>query len=136
MELEHAKRLRLLADRLETVPPDQFDIDMWAGASPRPEPGKAPTVGDCGTVACAVGWATTVPELSRAGLRLAWCGVSAYPVYGGLTDGPAVAAFFGLSEQEEEQLFRGESYPPHREVTPLGVARRVRAFLAGEVLCG
>lgn len=59
----HAKRLLKLADRLESVPRKQFDMATYFTETYGPEP-------DCGTAACALGWACTMPEFKRLGLGL------------------------------------------------------------------
>jgi hypothetical protein len=54
----NAAALLKLADLLESLPPERFDYCMWAGSDWSPESGLS-----CGTTACALGWATTIPEL-------------------------------------------------------------------------
>ncbi len=57
-----------LADLLDTVPNEQFDYTRWVC-------GELGKVGACGTAACALGWATMIPE---TGLRV----VPGCPPYG------------------------------------------------------
>ena len=52
----HARRLLKLAKFLKTIPDEKFDIGIWK------------TERKCGTVCCAVGWATNIPEFNRLGL--------------------------------------------------------------------
>jgi hypothetical protein len=59
----HAHRLRLLIEKLESLPRKAFDFSMWASGKLQSEP-------QCGTTACAGGWATTIPVFRRAGLFL------------------------------------------------------------------
>ena len=70
------RRLLALADFMETVPRKHFDMSrwlrifVWSGYpkltdSDRGEGEKK--LGECGTAACALGWATQVPALRRAG---------------------------------------------------------------------
>jgi hypothetical protein len=51
------KRLLKLADLLEKVPPKNFNMDVYADA-----PEEATDRPICATSACALGWATTIPE--------------------------------------------------------------------------
>ncbi len=58
------RRLRTLQKFLRTkVDPDRFDMDRWAGEIKNGKPA-------CGTSACALGWATTIPSFRKAGLRM------------------------------------------------------------------
>jgi hypothetical protein len=63
-----SERLLKLADFLETVDPDRFYYGNWVGTR------RFPWMGDpdmtCGTTACALGWATQIPEFRAAGLEL------------------------------------------------------------------
>jgi len=61
----HADRLLVLAAFLEKLPPDRFDFGQWVGADWKGSPDLS-----CGTTACALGWATTIPRFRRMGLRL------------------------------------------------------------------
>jgi len=60
------ERLLLLAEFLETkVPEDRFDYTTVVGSN-----WKYALDLSCGTVACALGWATQIPELAAEGLTL------------------------------------------------------------------
>lgn len=56
------ERLLILADFLDTVPEDRFDMRRWADAGF--------SDGKCGTRACALGWACTILEFQQLGLYL------------------------------------------------------------------
>ncbi|MGH7749129.1 MAG: hypothetical protein ACREQ5_30855, partial [Candidatus Dormibacteria bacterium] len=59
-------RLLRLADFLENdVPADRFDFAHWVGKDWAGAPDLS-----CGTSACALGWATTIPEFQALGLKL------------------------------------------------------------------
>ena len=140
MTEEHAKRLLKLADRLDAVPADQFDMHSWW---------HAPEGGWCGTAGCALGWAGTMPEFRRAGLethteddqvfftpkdQLDLDFVAGHPLLareagdaGGLEGYDAGMAFFGLTRSEALEAFSRD----HVDDSPRGVARRLR-LLAGE----
>lgn len=62
----NAERLLKLADFLDTVPPERFEYAVWASEATTDL--RAP---GCGTKACALGWATAIPEFAALGLRLA-----------------------------------------------------------------
>lgn len=58
-------RLLRLAAFLEQLPPDRFDYSVWVGRD-----WKGATDLSCGTTACALGWATAMPEFQALGLYL------------------------------------------------------------------
>lgn len=65
------KRLQKVVDLLRKLPPERFDFSTWVGTREKPFGGNPDL--SCGTVACALGWAATIPSLRdkrRAGLRL------------------------------------------------------------------
>jgi hypothetical protein len=64
------ERLLRLADLLDTIQPGRFDFGVWVSG---PHDGDCYDLNHCGTVACALGWATTIPEF---GLRFRWGSVS------------------------------------------------------------
>jgi hypothetical protein len=123
------ERLLRLADFLVGLSPERFDLAYWYREKP------------CGTVACAIGWATTIPEFQAAGLGLgrhAWFWNDEEPiyfptfrdedsrhVYGEAT----VRQFFGLKDHRQFQyLFTDESYPADA-CGPTHVAFRIRQFV-------
>lgn len=59
------RRLLKLAALLRTLPRKRFDYNVWVGGS-----WKGAADLSCGTTACALGWATTMPSLRRLGLHL------------------------------------------------------------------
>lgn len=59
-----------LADVLDKVPGHMWDFSTWVdGPGDLADPA-------CGTTACALGWATVMPEFRDLGLRLVWSGLS------------------------------------------------------------
>ena len=117
------QRLQLVHDRLARVPEEQFYWSVWA----RSDSLTAPTDPEfsCGTQACVMGYAATIPELNLVGLRLKWVKI---PENGGggtfhygafirvtaangteIHTGGFSAAFnlFFLSEEEAEKLCYG-----------------------------
>jgi hypothetical protein len=63
--LIHFDRLLTLADFLDTVPEEQFCFAMWVDDNYNGRPLRG-----CGTTACAMGWATQIPEFQALGLAL------------------------------------------------------------------
>lgn len=110
----HARRLLKLANVLDDVPDNRFDMSTWGTPDFLEKPA-------CGTSACALGWATTIPSLRdkrRCGLRLE-CNTAGDEGYvtgnvegGRNRDSFAVAAHtFGLDPRTAEKLFTGYSTP-------------------------
>lgn len=119
MDAETSKRrLMLLVDKLRNLPRERFNYSLWAG-----DDWKGAKDLSCGTTACALGWATAVPELADAGLCLRR-GLDR--VYVSLFDesllgdcaqshtAPFRAAchVFGISKREADYLFIPEEEPP------------------------
>jgi hypothetical protein len=105
----HKERLLRLADLLDIVPADQFNLSHWK----------------CGTTACAVGWACTIPEFQAEGLHL----TDNDPVFGDFASWPAVRMFFELDKQDANHLFFVWDYPNRNRTTPAEVATRIRELV-------
>lgn len=121
------KRLLKLVDILRQVPRKQFDMSVWC------------TDDECGTVACAAGWACMDPDFRRAGLSFSkrndsgpWRGFDRAPSLT-LKDGTvvndewcALEQFFDLTNDEAEYLFMPHLGKPN---TPKAVATRMEKFV-------
>jgi hypothetical protein len=117
-------RLSLLAAYLETIPEDHFDMSEWVrlkgasvieGAVPEPK---------CGTSACALGWACSIPEFNDVGLKLdrvvgAIC--DAVPTYEHARGYDAAEKFFELTHQQARYIFRGDT----NKATPKDVCNHI-----------
>lgn len=129
----NAERLLRLADHLDTVPAVVFDMTQWAMRA------------DCGTVACALGHACSIPEFAAAGLRLDWShGPYERPSEsacvrlgdGSPLNGYGVAgAFFDLYIQDVYHLFSPSDYldangDQRADIHPAEVAARIRDLVA------
>jgi len=127
------RRLMTLAKYLEKVPPKRFDMNRWVdgefcGLD------EEPAHDECGTTACAVGWAATIPSFKKAGLKI---NNRLDPQSGRRKNWAAVQAFFGdISEEQAMWLFSPEdprywclSRPKE---TPKKVARRIVAFVKSD----
>src|ERR1700744_3436175 len=84
----------------------------------------------CGTVCCAIGEATFIPSLRKAGLSMIRDRWGFSPVYKDYKDWDAVEKFFGLSERHAEYLFMDCSYMDNTDTQPSTVAARIRELLA------
>lgn len=121
-------RLLKLADFLDTVPPARFDYTVWVG-----EDWKGAASLSCGTTACALGWATTMPAFRRLGLHLAKDRLPS--VNGDESGDPEAAAeeIFGLDNEEFIFLFTpadpiDDGYD-ESDATPQQVAAKIRQFV-------
>lgn len=119
-----------LADHLDTVDPDTFDMEVWR----RNEPLKS-----CGFAGCAIGHAVGLPGFE--GLKLARTDIHAldyYPVCGFDTNYDAVGSFFGISLYDAARLFDPYFYDTAYDVddsstiSPKMVATEIRRFIAHE----
>lgn len=125
----HADRLLKLADFLETVPEENFDISGWETAEATKPEGDRP--GQCGFAGCAVGWAAHVELFDGFVMR------DGDPLYQGKTDWDAVDELFGFKQAPGELskegliLFSGSEYRGY-EATPAQVAARIRQFVASK----
>jgi hypothetical protein len=144
-DIVYKKRLLKLADFLDELPPKRFDFTQWVDEDWKGKPDLS-----CGTKACALGWATTIPSFRRLGMNLGhhidvYGGVVNYVRLGGsrdLCDGPFKAAkkVFGLATYEEfEFLFVPDSacelgdreyYNSGGGAKPKTVAKDIRRFVA------
>lgn len=115
-------KLRKLAKFLrENVKDSWFDLDHWAEAGFEEK--------ECGTTACAGGWATQA--FPRSGLRLVYDEYDHGLLeveYKGEKGFDALASFFDISLSDSERLFFSGSYPPdHRGRR--SVARAIERFI-------
>lgn len=119
-------RMRQLADYLETVPVNRFDLKEWEVE--KYEPAKTFLFGlieiepECGFVGCAMGWAAHSKLF--AGLRIDEDGVLEYK---GFAHFKAAAKVLGISKKNAEFLFAHEWYDKYHSA-PGDVAARLRRF--------
>ena len=110
--------LKLLEAKLRTVSQDQFDMNTWCGSAAHPWEGKEDL--SCGTVACALGHATTIPEFKALGLRLVIDDANSgmgFIKYGYLTSYLAAAKLFDITVDQSMHLFSGVSYRTYEKDT-------------------
>ena len=115
----HIERLRALYAMIAGIPEERIELETWRSRSVNshdPNWGKEVTnkdllSQDCGTLACAVGWACAHPEFQKQGLR--WDGGPIYRRRDGLRrfGWEAVESFFGIHYGLAKFLFSVESIP-------------------------
>lgn len=105
------ERLRLLADFLEKLPPERFDLWNWSYGDFKPN--------RCGTTACACGWATTIFNEFEL--------VDSFVAYKDFISWYAVEKFFQLEQREAMKLFSEGSYVS--KATPKMVSEKIRKHL-------
>ena len=113
------KRLLTLADALDKLavkPRKRFTFSL-AGWFRREK--------ICGTTACAVGLASTLPEFKRLGLKIH----DYLPAFRDLRGWYAVQKFFGISYDAAEYLFSYTQYESNDTTKPKAVADRIRALV-------
>lgn len=133
----NAERLLLLADKLDEVhalTPKQFNYNHWVG---RDWQGKSDL--SCGTQACALGWATTIPEFRALGLKLVG---SSYSFQGHVeldtrdnsiprNDFDAAVEVFNITSSQAYYLFAPEENK-EADVDAAYVAHKIREFVASD----
>ncbi|MBF3563881.1 hypothetical protein ISF73_11190 [Burkholderia pseudomallei] len=139
----HIERLKMLSSMLKTVNPNHFDLGDWVDSpwSTReaiaiPNDDLRQRIVDCGTTACAVGWACMMPEFQAQGLNYKWdtvCYSSALsPTYEGEESWLAVCNFFEIDRPTADYLFSHHEYEVGRATEPSEVAERIDALIRGE----
>lgn len=139
-------RLNKLADFLDTIPRNKFDLGVIvrnANCNTRTEEGNECPFSDrqlinevkegsCGTAACAIGWCPTVfPGLFRWVVQRDYGDVDIVVEHkaSGETDFEAAEAAFELDEDESRYLFGTEDYVNGERTTAKTVAKRIREFI-------
>lgn len=124
-----------LANFVEKIEPSRFDFGTWVGR----DWGGAPDL-SCGTTACALGWATTMPKFRALGLSLTRSsfhvnspGTPAYQGRSGWDTRKLIGQeIFGLEEIDYEKLFYSgvDSGRLSPEATPKRWAEHARDLVA------
>lgn len=143
MQIYHVQRLKKLAEFLEGLPIGKFNLNTWCSISTEDEQlvdqlkakeevvyssyERGPQVAakdiKCGSTACALGWAASIPEFMKQGLGLYVDGDRLN--FSSSVDGEVVfitadgekymnykagEKFFGITYDEAEWLFSPDSY--------------------------
>ena len=132
----NTKRLTILRDALIDFAGNpenlKFDIAEWFRCpQEKVDPTKAvrgAMRGEnyCGTAACALGIAATIPAFRAAGLRFDPCG---YPAFRGELTFEAAASFFKIDIDDSYEIFGGTHYDTGEWNNPLAVADKITALL-------
>lgn len=128
------KDLMRLVKYMESLPPEakeHFDMDSWFGHRrgnhdynlAYGDPVTKRTLRYCGTSACALGYAATIPAFRRRGLTMQ---VGGEPRYGNDFSFDAAVSFFNISHWQSELLFSGVNTVR----TPKQWAKRARRLIA------
>jgi hypothetical protein len=141
-------RLMKLHDLLSAIPDEKFELDNWAKRSPTAM-GLGRAKGkkvldftkaiqtDCGTTACACGWATTIPEFNALGFKMvdfhnghsSANGMIEFEMDGVYSRGISAAAlFFEIDYDDASNLFIPSNYP-YGQRDRQDVMKRIRAFV-------
>jgi hypothetical protein len=108
------ERLQQMVVMLRGLPPEKrenFDMEDW----------------NCGTTACAVGWACLDPVFIEQGLHLDYLRIA--PQFEGGNGWYAVKHFFGVTFEQARYLFDINHYTKGCKTEPDEVADRIESFL-------
>jgi len=106
------------ADFLEDVPSGNFDMNSWKEGYNSLNINKMD--GECGTTACAGGWATVIPQFKRRGLHLEREGQSDEKLIVAFEDANrchythmlAISEFFNIEDDDADWICDPVRYPP------------------------
>lgn len=115
LRVERLGRLAMKMERIRPTKTRHFHLAHWEEEQ------------DCGTAACAVGYAMVDPWFNARGLKRDPFGVPVCGIYRG---GSAAIEFFRLSRRDMEHLFYPGHYKLDERGNPRVVAKRIREFLA------
>lgn len=127
------ERMTILRDHLrDNVKDEKFNLATWAGNDNCPWAGKQDL--SCGTTACAMGHAVTIPSFQELGLRLEpfqskYATQFGRIAFDGKFDFDAAAAFMDISLEEAEYLFDPGQYPNDEDTSRLEVVGRLTEVL-------
>jgi hypothetical protein len=134
---ESYKRLKMIERKTRQVRPERFHFAQWAGTNWQGKPDLS-----CGTNACSIGWATTIPYLRKHGLHLTLSteyGTEGRPwptvlsgVHNNENHNDSILDFLGLTEEEFDYLFvpfNGKDTALPTSATNIEVADRLQGFL-------
>lgn len=121
------RRLLKLAAFLRKLPRKRFDYCTWTGDN-----WKGAQDLSCGTTACALGWAATMPTFRRLGLYLNVYGTPELPGARGREwwESPAIVAasrLFSITTNQAGMLFAPDE--DEEDATPKYVARKIERFV-------
>lgn len=124
------KRLLRLAKFLRRVPKRRFNMMIWASGLFCGRPKEVEH--KCGTSACALGWASSIPSFKRDGLILKndFDSDEAYVFFDGVDGYCAASRFFEIGYESAKYLFDSEyGWVNRNKETPKQVAERIERFV-------
>jgi hypothetical protein len=124
----HRDRIEKIRDHLRyNVKDERFNIAFWAGNTSQPWLGMPDL--SCGTTACAMGHASTIPEFRDLGLYMVKENGKGWLQFGPYTHFEAAAAFLDISENAAIYMFDPDSYENGDYATRLEVVDQIDSFL-------
>lgn len=127
--MPNVKRLQVLVEFLRKLPKEKFNLRNWQYSNGWGICVSIKSLEDlknCGTTACALGWASLIPEFKKAGLDR---NTSGCPSYKGEYGFGAAMKFFAICYEDSKYLFIDESYNTLDKTSPKQVANRIERFL-------
>lgn len=121
----YKNRLLRLAEFLEKLPREKFDLSFFTGADGLDD---APGPG-CGTAGCAIGWMPNAFPRDCKYVEDSFGGITITSMDGSKDHFNLAEDFFGLSRNESSYLFTTDYYKRGRR-GPKSVAKRLREFAA------
>lgn len=126
MNIERLTKLAELLDKVAAAN-KPFNLAVWINDPDSETSDPQHKAGECGTVACAVGYAACDPWFNAQGLSL----VGGEPAITGVEEGwDSVELFFDLGEGDARYLFCSSRYGTGPDTSPSQVAARIREFIA------
>jgi len=118
--------LQVLATFLKTlaIEPYKFNLSNWRCGENTSDSYLLDN--NCGTTACAVGWACSMPELKAEGLGFLSC-----PEFEDERSWEAVEKFFCLTSSQAHNFFSEQGYGDGRRTSAKQVAERIEDYLSG-----
>lgn len=108
--------LRLAEEILPNVPEDNFNLATWKERN------------ECGTTACAIGWACLDEQFNEEGLT--YDEIYATPRYNNHLFWRAVREFFGLTQEQACDLFMEGGYDVEKRYHRRAVMDRIKMYVA------
>lgn len=131
------ERLKTLANFLRNLDEMVFSISQWYDAimsksvNNITRPDAVEFAHECGSTACALGWAVTIPEFKEAGLTLSIIGAEPFtyptPYFEGFGGYVAASKFFSIPQSISQNFFGPSAY--EGEPSPKDVAARIEVYL-------
>ena len=126
------QRLLFLAEFLKTVPEEKFDLEVWRFSKVSHEATDELLNTNCGTAACAVGWACAIPEFQNLGLQYLDSRPQLFDGEDCWEDWDAVEEFFELDRGNALYLFYHTAYPMYG-VTVENVISRIHEYCSTQI---